>query len=287
VDYGIEPKYQQNLLTREEETELANRSRKGDMESRTYLVLYNQRLVAGYVEDKFGFLDDEVKLDLYQVGCMGLMRATQTFDTSKDCKFSTHATWWIKQHINRDIQNNSKNIRIPAYLQEHQSKLRKINDFYIAGLGRKPTLDEICSETGWEIGTALKVMKAKFSETFSISEFLDQYSNGDNDLDGNILLEKVNSVLDSFDHRSRMIIQRRYGINGYDEETLEKIGESFDCTRERVRQLQKEALNRFRKEFGLPPLGTGYANRKKILKVKCTRKKRKSSNGSRDNKSVA
>ena len=107
VDYGIEPKYQEKLLSRKEEIELANRIRRGDMEAERDLVLYNQRLVADYVEKKFGFLDAEKRLDLYQVGCMGLMRATQTFDTSKNCKFSTHACWWIKQHINREIQNRS------------------------------------------------------------------------------------------------------------------------------------------------------------------------------------
>lgn len=285
VDYGIPLEYRKKILSKEEETDLADRIRRGDIEARQDLALYNQRLVAGYVENNHGYLPHEKKLDLYQVGLLGLMRAVQTFDTYKNCKFSTHANWWIKQHINREIQNNSKNIRVPSYMHEHQSTLQKINDSYMLGLGREPTLEEICSETGWDDKTALRVLKAK-SETFHVSKFLDHFYNKDDDLDRNILLEKAKSVLDSFDSRSRTIIERRYGLNGYEPETLQKIAKRFGCTRERIRQLQKEALDYLRKEFDLPPLGKKYSNVKK-LEIKQTSKKRKSSNGSRNNNAVS
>jgi len=274
VDYGIDPEYQKKLLTRKEEIELVSRVRIGDMNAKNDLILHNQRLVAGYVESNHGNFPDERKLDFYQVGCMGLIKAAETFDTSKKCKFSTHANWWIRQYIGREIRNNSKNVRIPVYLQEYQSKLRKINNYYISGLGRKPTLDEICTETEWEIDLALKVLKSNIG-VFYTSDFYEQFNR--DDLDKGMLLEKVNSILDTFDNRSRMIIESHYGINGYKKETLEKIGKRLGYTRERIRQLKVIALNKFRRVFDLPPLKVGWNNRKK----------RKSSNGSKNKKAVA
>jgi RNA polymerase primary sigma factor len=246
------------LLTREEEIVLANRIKAGDKSARDHMISANLRLVVkiAYDYNNFGL----PLLDLISEGNIGLIKAVERFDPEKGGKLSTYAAWWIKQSIKRALANQSKTIRLPVHLVDRISKMRKITAQLADELDREPS-DE-------EIGYAMDMPVNKVAHLKSVSlrpASLDAPVGEDGDttfgelvgdeneaspLDN--LQEKstsgdIKSVIDRLEDREAEIIQLRFGLDGNRPLTLEEVGERFDITRERVRQIQNIAIHKMRR----------------------------------------
>jgi RNA polymerase primary sigma factor len=255
------------ILTREEEIELVKRVRQGDEQARKELVLKNQRLIFSIIKlFEYSGMD---KLDLVQYGNLGLIKAAEKFDLLHRTKFCTYATWWIKQVIRRGIASQKKDIRIPAYMRERISRLNRINIKYLASKGRSPTFKEIYNETGWDKKQVNLIIKSSSIEVSSNSpivggESLDELvaAEGRNK---EVLSGRLWDIYNTLTEREKEIIKRRYGI-GCDPETLEAVGKRLDITRERVRQIEDEALDKFRHEFGVPTKRVDFPDGKRRLK---------------------
>lgn len=247
------------LLTIDEEIKLAKRILKGDKAARDHMISANLRLVVKIAMDykDFGL----PLLDLISEGNIGLIKAVERFDPSKGGKLSTYAAWWIKQSIKRALANQSKTIRLPVHLVDKISKMRKTAMALTEELGREPTDEEIAIE--------LQVPTSKVAHLKSVSvrpASLDAPigEDGDSTTFGEIVGDEnaaspfeqlrdnsrnsaLRTLVDSLDSREAEIIRYRFGLEGRDELTLEKVGARFRVTRERVRQLQNLALSKMRK----------------------------------------
>ena len=247
------------LLTIKEEIQLARRIRKGDKAARDHMISANLRLVVKIAMDykDFGL----PLLDLISEGNIGLIKAVERFDPRKGGKLSTYAAWWIKQSIKRALANQSKTIRLPVHLVDKISKLRKTAMKLTEELGREPTDEEIAIEL--QIPTA-KVAHLKSVSVRPASLDAPIGQDGDSSTFGEIvsddnavspadqLKEKnrnsdLHSMISALEPREAEIIRLRFGLDGYDELTLEEVGQKFHVTRERVRQLQNIALSKMRK----------------------------------------
>ncbi|HEX3729289.1 MAG TPA: RNA polymerase sigma factor RpoD/SigA [Opitutaceae bacterium] len=247
------------LLTIAEEVTLARRIRRGDRAARDHMIKANLRLVVKIAMDykDFGL----PLLDLISEGNIGLVKAVERFDPRKGGKLSTYAAWWIKQSIKRALANQSKTIRLPVHLVDKISKMRKTAMRLSEGLGREPSDEELAAE--------LQIPTAKVAHLKSVSvrpASLDAPIGEENDAatfgdvvgdesavspyDG--LREKnlssdLHAMVESLDKREAEIIRLRFGLDGYDELTLEEVGKRFNVTRERIRQLEYIALSKMRK----------------------------------------
>ena len=247
------------LLTIEEEVKLARRIRKGDKAARDHMISANLRLVVKIAMDykDFGL----PLLDLISEGNIGLIKAVERFDPRKGGKLSTYAAWWIKQSIKRALANQSKTIRLPVHLVDKISKLRRTAMALTEELGREPTDEEIAIEL--QIPTA-KVAHLKSVSVRPASLDAPVGQDGDSSTFGEMvgdenatspfeaLREKSSnsdlySMISTLEPREAEIIKLRFGLDGYDELTLEEVGQKFRVTRERVRQLQNIALSKMRK----------------------------------------
>ncbi len=247
------------LLTIEEEVKLARRIRKGDKAARDHMISANLRLVVKIAMDykDFGL----PLLDLISEGNIGLIKAVERFDPRKGGKLSTYAAWWIKQSIKRALANQSKTIRLPVHLVDKISKLRRTAMALTEELGREPTDEEIAIEL--QIPTA-KVAHLKSVSVRPASLDAPIGQDGDSSTFGEMvgdenatspfetLREKnrnsdLYSMISTLEPREAEIIKFRFGLDGYDELTLEEVGQKFRVTRERVRQLQNIALSKMRK----------------------------------------
>lgn len=258
---------QVKLLTREEEIELANTITNacGSIDAhaimqgknaRDRLILANMRLVVS-IAKKYAYSNLEL-MDLIQDGSMGLMKAVDRFQVERGFKFSTYATWWIRQAISRSISDTSRTIRLPAYIHEMLSTVRKVKRHYLNEYGTEPNIEIISEISGIPIST-LKMLELYNSDTISIDQSL-----GDDDStladiirdsttptpeennNFKVLEAYVLSVLEELTKREREIIKMRYGIES-DIKTLDEIGKMFGITRERVRQLESKAIKKLRK----------------------------------------
>ncbi len=251
------------LLTVAEEVTLARRIRRGDKAARDHMIKANLRLVVKIAMDykDFGL----PLLDLISEGNIGLVKAVERFDPRKGGKLSTYAAWWIKQSIKRALANQSKTIRLPVHLVDKISKMRRMAMALTETLGREPTDEELAIELG--------VPTSKVAHLKSVSvrpASLDAPVGDDNDSAtfGEIVgdenaaspfenLRAKNSnnnlyaMVSSLESREAEIIKYRFGLDGYDELTLEEVGKKFRVTRERVRQLQNIALSKMRKELAI------------------------------------
>jgi RNA polymerase primary sigma factor len=249
------------LLTPAEEVALAKRIKKGDREARNHMIQANLRLVVKIAHDykDFGL----PLLDLISEGNIGLIKAVERFDPAKGGKLSTYAAWWIKQSIKRALANQSKTIRLPVHLVDKISKMRKMATRLTEEFGREPTDEELAIE--------LQIPTNKIAHMKSVSvrpASLDAPINDEDDGtpfgeivgDENApspyetLREKnvqtdLQGLLDSLDEREAKIIKMRFGLEGFNEMTLEEVGRLFNVTRERVRQLQNLALSKMRKSM--------------------------------------
>ena len=241
------------LLTADQEKTLARRIETGDTEARDQMVRANLRLVVNIAR---GYTGKGLALqDLIEEGNLGLLRAVEGFDPSMNTRFSTYASYWIKQSIKRAIVNTAKTIRIPAYMSELLTKWRRATNQLADELGRPPTHDEIAKYLGLSkkklaiIKKAIRVANAgaqsdQFDAGWSIEETL-MDSRGDapdTELGKSDDLKQVLELLDKMDQREATVLRMRFGLNDEEPKTLKEIGERLGLTRERVRQIENEAL---------------------------------------------
>lgn len=249
------------LLTREEENALAIRIQQGDQDAIDQMVKANLRLVVKIARNYAGL--GVPLMDLIAEGNTGLMKAVERFDPTKGAKMSTYGAWWIKQAIKRALTNQSKTIRLPSHLLEKLTRMRTFIHDYHQQYGHEPSNALIAEDMGVKPGNiahwkAMSVNPASLDAPIgddgdggSFSDLISDAAsrNGYEILDQAQVRTNMRGLLDHLDERELKILNYRYGLDGNDPETLERVGERFSITRERVRQIQKSALEKLKTLF--------------------------------------
>ena len=258
------------LLTAEEEIILAKRMEKGDKEAAQLLITANLRLVVS-VAKKYAKHGLEL-LDLIQEGNLGLMKAVEKFDYKRGFKFSTYATWWIRQAITRAIADQARTIRIPVHMIETINKYNKVNAILTAKLGRKPTDEEIAAEMGIEPHKITEIVKINQNPSSLSTPIGEEKDNQLQDMipdtsslspeetaTSEYLRDQIGEVLDELQDREKRVLALRFGLEDGINRTLEEVGKEFGVTRERIRQIEAKALRKL-KEKSLEKQLNDYLN---------------------------
>lgn len=245
------------LLSTAEELELAEKTANGDEEARDKLIVANMRLVVSIAKHYVG--RGMPLLDLIQEGYSGLIKAVEKFDYTKGYKFSTYATWWIRQSITRSIADQARTIRIPVHMVETISRVKKAQNKLLNENGHEPTTDEIAQELGMtpeRVREVIRIAQDPVSLEAPVGEEEDSYLGDfipDDDAPApidsamkSVFKDELNKALDLLPEREREVLKFRYGV-GYDRShTLEEVGRQFKVTRERIRQIEAKALRKLR-----------------------------------------
>ena len=259
------------LLTGNEEKELAKKIEKGDIESRNKLIQANLRLVVSIAKRYVGRSPNLTLLDLIQEGNLGLARAVDKFDYRRGFKFSTYATWWIRQAITRALADQSRTIRIPVHMVETISKFTQVKRHLLQDLGREPLPEEIAAEMGVDVEKIRHIIKIS-QDTISFEAPI-----GDEDEDSSLgdfiedekgitpaqaaalrlLGDQIKEIIVDLAPREQKILKMRFGLDDGVTHTLEEVGNEFGITRERIRQIEFKALEKIRQHHHLKKL-EGY-----------------------------
>jgi RNA polymerase primary sigma factor len=246
------------LLTAEEEKELAGRVDKGDKAARNKMIECNLRLVVKiakrYINRGLPFLD------LIEEGNLGLIKAVERFKLSKECRFSTYATWWIRQSIERALVNQSRTIRLPVHVSDDINRMLKVTRELVQKLNREPSIKEVATQMGANVVYVRRLM-VLLKKTYSIERpmgenndyFLIDTIEDTSSISPSVLLEDINKFdlvtqwLESLSENEQKIISMRFGLYDKEPQTLDTIGRSFGVTRERIRQIEAKSLEKLKK----------------------------------------
>ncbi|MDP4007001.1 MAG: sigma-70 family RNA polymerase sigma factor [bacterium] len=260
-----------SFVTAEQEKELAKRIEKGDIESKKQLARANLRLVVSIAKRYVGRSPNLTLLDLIQEGNLGLFRAVEKFDWRRGYKFSTYATWWIRQAITRALADQARTIRIPVHMIETISKYTQVRRRLLQDLGREALAEEIAAEMGLEVEKVHQIQRIS-QETVSLetpvgedeedsvlAEFVEDEKVPPPSVEAarNLLKERLKEILIDLTPREQKILAMRFGLEDGVTHTLEEVGSEFGVTRERIRQIEAKSLEKIRDHRSLKKL-RGY-----------------------------